>query len=105
MGYHCRGQGGVRAMKSDFLIALTQLAAERGLPREMVLSAIEAALASAYKKDNATEGQNIAVRLNPGTGDVRVFVLMDVGKKAADVEDPRTQRTLAAAKRSRKTSP
>ena len=89
-------------MKSDFLIALTQLAAERGLPREMVLSAIEAALASAYKKDNATEGQNIAVRLNPGTGDVRVFVLMDVVKKAADVEDPRTQMTLAAAKKIKK---
>ena len=89
-------------MKSDFLIALTQLAAERGLPREMVLSAIEAALASAYKKDNATAGQNIAVRLNPGTGDVRVFVLMDVVKKAADVEDPRTQMTLTEAKKIKK---
>ncbi len=89
-------------MKSDFLIALTQLAAERGLPRDMVLSAIEAALASAYKKDNATAGQNIAVRLNPGTGDVRVFVLMDVVKKAADVEDSLTQMTLAAAKKIKK---
>ena len=29
-------------MKSDFLVALTQLAAERNLPREAVLSAIEA---------------------------------------------------------------
>ena len=33
-------------MKSDFLIAVTQLAAERNLPREMVMSAIEAALVS-----------------------------------------------------------
>ena len=39
-------------MKSDFLIALTQLAAERHLPREQVLQAIEVALASAFKKDN-----------------------------------------------------
>ena len=39
-------------MKSDFLIALTQLAAERHLPREQVLGAIEVALASAFKKDN-----------------------------------------------------
>jgi hypothetical protein len=31
-------------MKSDFLIAVTQLAAERGLPRETVLGAVEAAL-------------------------------------------------------------
>ena len=39
-------------MKSDFLIALTQLAAERNLPRNTVISAIELALAAAYKKDN-----------------------------------------------------
>ena len=40
-------------MKSDFIVALTQLAAERGLPRQIVLSAIEAALVSAYRKDSA----------------------------------------------------
>ncbi len=39
-------------MKSDFLIALTQLASERHLPKEQVLQAIEVALASAFKKDN-----------------------------------------------------
>ncbi|MEE8443342.1 MAG: transcription termination factor NusA [Dehalococcoidia bacterium] len=83
-------------MKSDFLIALTQLAAERNLPREMVLSAIEAALASAYKKDSAAAGQNIAVRLNPATGDVRVYVLMAV---VEEVEDPRREMTLAEAKK------
>ncbi len=83
-------------MKSDFLIALTQLAAERDLPKETVLSAIEAALASAYKKDNAAAGQNIAVRLNPSTGDIRVFVLMNV---AETVEDPRKEMTLAEAKK------
>jgi len=90
---------GLKAMKSDFLIALTQLAAERNLPREMVLSAIEAALASAYRKDNVLAGQNIAVRLNPGTGDVRVYVLMDVVKK---MEDPRKEITLAKARKIKK---
>ncbi len=83
-------------MKSDFLIALTQLAAERDLPRETVLSAIEAALASAYKKDSVTAGQNIAVRLNPATGDVRVFVLMKVVEA---VEDPKKEFTPAQAKK------
>ncbi len=83
-------------MKSDFLIALTQLAAERALPKEMVLSAIEAALASAYKKDNVAAGQNIAVRLNPATGDIRVFVLMKV---VESVEDDRKEMTLAEARK------
>ena len=51
-------------MKSDFLIALTQLAAERNLPREKVMSAIEAALVSAFKKDSVTAGHNISVQLD-----------------------------------------
>jgi N utilization substance protein A len=65
-------------MKSDFMIALTQLAAERHLPREQVLQAIEVALASAFKKDNPASGQNISVKLNPNTGDVRVYALKTV---------------------------
>ena len=56
-------------MKSDFLIALTQLAAERHLPREQVLLAIEVALASAFKKDNPASVQDITVKLNPNTGE------------------------------------
>ena len=51
-------------MKSDFLVALTQLAAERGLPKDKVMTAIEAALVSAFKKDSVTEGRNISVRLD-----------------------------------------
>jgi len=71
-------------MKSDFLIALTQLAAERHLPKEQVLQAIEVALASAFKKDNPASGQNITVKLNPNTGDVNVFALKTVVEAVAD---------------------
>ena len=71
-------------MKSDFLVALTQLAAERNLPREIVLSAIEAALASAYRKDSIAIGQNISVKLDPGTGDVTVHVLRTVVDEFTD---------------------
>ena len=71
-------------MKSDFLVALTQLAAERNLPREIVLSAIEAALMSAYRKDSITEGQNISVKLDPATGDVSVYMLKTVVDEVTD---------------------
>ena len=85
-------------MKSDFLIALTQLAAERNLPREIVLSAIEAALVSAYKKDSVAAGQDVSVKLDPGTGDVSVFIL----KTVVDfVESPQTEITLADARKIR----
>jgi len=86
-------------MKSDFLVALKQLAAERNLPQESVLSAIEAALASAYKRDNESEGQNIAVRLDPGSGGVRAFVLLDV---VEEVEDSRVQMTVEQARKIKK---
>ena len=89
--------GGV-AMKSDFLIALTQLAAERHLPKEQVLGAIEVALASAFKKDTSSTGQNISVTLNPNTGDVSVFALKTV---VDEVEDPDREITVLDAQKIR----
>ena len=46
-------------MKSNFLIALTQLAAERNLDRDTILSAVEEALSSTFKKESLKSGQNI----------------------------------------------
>ncbi len=82
-------------MKSDFVIALTQLAAERNLPKEIVISAIEAALASAYRKDTIASGQNISVKLDPGSGDVTVQILKTV---VDEVNDPETEILLGDAK-------
>ncbi len=81
-------------MKSDFLIALTQLAAERNLPREMVLSAIEAALVSAYKKDGIMAGQDISVQLDPGSGEVTAYILKQV---VENVDDPKSEILLKDA--------
>jgi len=60
-------------MKSDFLLAITQLAAEKNLPRDVVLTALEAALASAYKKDNFAINQNVSVKINPDSGKVEAW--------------------------------
>ena len=38
-------------MKSEFLAAITQLSSEKGVPKEMVLDALKAALVSAYKRN------------------------------------------------------
>ncbi|MFC2047581.1 transcription termination factor NusA [Chloroflexota bacterium] len=61
-------------MKSDFLIAITQLSAEKKLSKEVVIAAVEAALASAFKKENFAANQNISVRIDPTTGAVKVCV-------------------------------
>ena len=61
-------------MKSDFMLAITQLSAEKNLPREVVLKAVESALVSAYRKDNFAPNQNIQVKINPTNGRVEVWV-------------------------------
>ena len=81
-------------MKSDFIVALTQLAAERGLPKETVLSAIEDALVSAYRKDSIADGQNITVKLDPGSGDVTVNIMKTV---VDDVINDKAEITLPDA--------
>ena len=58
-------------MKSDFLLAVTQLATERRLPRDVVLGAIEDAVRSAYKREG-TETDDIEVQILPTTGEIIV---------------------------------
>ncbi len=83
-------------MKTEFMIALTQLAAEKHLPKEIVLAAIESALVSAYKKDAFAAGQDISAKINPNTGEVKIFV-----KKTAveSVSDPAREISLAEAQK------
>ena len=81
------------------MVALKQLAAERHLPMEQVLGAIEVALASAFKKDNPASGQNISVTLNPNSGEVSVYALKTV---VDAVEDDEKEITLDEAKRIRR---
>ncbi len=88
-------------MKSDFMVALKQLAAERHLPMEQVLGAIEVALASAFKKDNPASGQNITVTLNPNSGEVSVYALKTVVETVAD---PEREITVHDAKRIKKSA-
>jgi N utilization substance protein A len=80
-------------MKNEFLIAITQICAEKNLPREVVLEAVQAALASAYKRTFGA-GQNIHVRVMPNTGEVKVYVQKTV---VEEVTDPKTQISLAEA--------
>jgi N utilization substance protein A len=72
-------------MKTEFMVALTQLSAEKHLPKEVVLSAIETALVSAYRKDAFVAGQDISAKINPNTGEVKVYVRKTVVEKATDL--------------------
>jgi transcription termination/antitermination protein NusA len=83
-------------MKSDFLLAITQLSAEKNLPKEVVLGAVEAALVSAYRKEHFLPNQNIAVKISPTTGKVEVWAEKVVSET---VVDDRKDITLSQAKK------
>lgn len=82
-------------MKNDFIIAITQLSAEKNLPKDVVLEAVEAALSSAFRRELADGNQNISVKINPTSGDVAVYTVKNV---VESVEDPSLEMTLTEAR-------
>ncbi len=82
--------------KSEFMLAITQLAAEKKLSREIVLDVVEAALVSAFRKNSFAANQEISVKLNPDTGEVTVFAEKTV---VETVTDPRCELSLDEAKK------
>jgi len=71
-------------MKTEFMAAITQLSAERNLPKEVVLSALEAALVSAYKKDAFSPEQDLAVKIDPESSNIRVYARKVVAELVTD---------------------
>lgn len=70
-------------MSSELLDALIILEREKGISRDVLIEAIEAALVSAYKR-NFNQAQNVRVDLNLDSGTMRVFARKDVVEEASD---------------------
>ena len=58
---------------SDINNAIKQLCEEKSLDYQLVISAIELALAAAYRKDYGERNQNIRVKFDPITGKSEIF--------------------------------
>ncbi len=82
-------------MKSDLLLAVNQLAAERNLPKPVVLRAVEFALAAAYKRDPLSNGNDVIVTMDSITGETIVKTVQHV---VEEVEDEGMHLTLDQAK-------
>src|SRR3990172_12802695 len=81
---------------NQFISAIEQICEEKGLSKDIVIEAIEAALIAAYKKDFGDKEQEVRVVLDPSSGAMRIFVTKEV---VSDVENPHLQITLAEAKK------
>ncbi len=57
----------------SFQRALGQIAEARGISPEVIIETLEAAIATAYKKDYGQKGQKIKAKFNPVSGDVKFW--------------------------------
>ncbi|HHU49142.1 MAG: transcription termination factor NusA [Caldicoprobacterales bacterium] len=71
-------------MSGEFLEAIESICREKGIDKEVLLEAIEAALVSAYKKNFGSAPSNVKVGIDRDTGVVKVYAQKRVVKEAVD---------------------
>jgi len=82
-------------MKSEFALAFNEITERFGLPQDTVMETLEAAMISAYRRSTyASSAQNVEVKIDPETGQVRVYAEKEVVEQ---VENPSTEVTLKEA--------
>lgn len=84
-------------MRNEFTLAFNEVLEEKGLPRDVILKALESAMVSAYRRSvNASSAQRIEATVDTDTGKVSIFAEKEV---VDDVQDERTEVTVEEAKR------
>ncbi|MDD3243357.1 MAG: transcription termination factor NusA [Eubacteriales bacterium] len=74
-------------MNIEFMDALEELEKQKGISKDVMIEAIDAALTAAYKR-TYSDAQNVRVSINRDTGDIHVYALLEI---VEEVEDTTTQ--------------
>jgi N utilization substance protein A len=82
-------------MSKALIAGINQVATDKGLDREVIFSAIEAALVSAYKRNYGSVA-NVTAEVDRVSGDMRVFAEREV---VEEVFNPRTEITTQDARK------
>jgi N utilization substance protein A len=85
-------------MNRDFIGALLQLNAEKGVPQEILIRTLEQAIESAYRR-NADAPENVVVTVNPESGEISVAREYEVMATAEEIEDPEAQMIVQEAQK------
>lgn len=88
-------------MRTELRTAITQLSAERNLPKEVVLAALESALASAYKKSISALEQDVVVKVDADIGEINFYIQKVV---VESVTNPNHEISLKEARKLRATA-
>ncbi|MFD1990879.1 transcription termination factor NusA [Paenibacillus nicotianae] len=81
-------------MSMEFIEAMNELERDRGISKDILFEAIEAALISSYKR-NFNAAQNVRVDMNRNTGVIKVFARKNVVEEVMDV---RTEISVVSAR-------
>jgi N utilization substance protein A len=74
-------------VNQNLILAIDELQKEKGIKKEVVISALEDALASAYRK-NYGKDKRFEVEVNPKTGEIRLFDVKEVVDDEEFEENP-----------------
>jgi len=79
---------------TEFLSAIKLLADEKGLSEEVIIDAVESALAAAYRKDYGKPGQIVKVKINPNANELKVWRVYSVVESEEEITNPEAQLTV-----------
>jgi N utilization substance protein A len=84
-------------MINEFVLAFNEVLEEKGLPKEVIVKALESAMVSAYRRAvNASNAQQVEAKIALDTGKVTIYA----DKQVVDqVQDTRTEVTVDEARR------
>ncbi len=84
-------------MKNEFTLAFNEVLEEKGLPKEIILKALESAMISAYRRSvNASAQQHVEATVDIETGKVTIYAEKEVVEQ---VENPVTEVSLEDARK------
>ena len=84
-------------MKSEFALAFNEILEDKGLPKEVIIEAIKAAMVSAYRKSvGASAAQDVQVEIDFDKGTIAVFAQKEV---TDSIFDERTEVLLEDARK------
>ena len=84
-------------MKSEFALAFNEILEDKGLPKEVIIEAIKAAMVSAYRKSvGASAAQDVEVEIDFDKGTIAVFAQKEV---TDSIFDDRTEVLLEEARK------
>ena len=82
-------------MSSEVTKMIQMICEEKGLDYEIVMEAVESAMAAAYRKDFGNRQQNIKLKYDPDTGDMQAWDVKEVVEDISEEELEAAQEALA----------